>query len=87
MTTETTTQNITLTVPLDTVNFILATLDKNPLSAPVMQVANLINGLKQQAEFQIKAAEAAEKAAAASAPETKADGLLPKLRKAKGAGR
>jgi len=40
--------NVSMSLPLGTVNFILETLNKNPLSAPVMEVAALINLIQDQ---------------------------------------
>ena len=40
--------NVSMSLPLGTVNFILETLNKNPLSAPVMEVASLINMIQDQ---------------------------------------
>ena len=40
--------NVSMSLPLGTVNFILETLNKNPLSAPVMEVASLINLIQDQ---------------------------------------
>jgi hypothetical protein len=48
--------SIKLTLPLGTVNYLLATLDKNPLGGSVMQVANAIANIKAQAEAQVKEA-------------------------------
>ncbi len=38
------------TLPLSAVNFIINTLNANPLGGQVMQVANLIGALKQRAQ-------------------------------------
>jgi len=79
--------SIDLKLGLSAVNFILQTLDKNPLGGSVMEVATLIQAIRSQTQTQVDAAAAAEKAAKEAVTgllgqtETKANGLLPKPRK------
>lgn len=45
---------IVLRLPLSTVNFVLNTLNKNPLGGEVMPVASLITVITSQAEAQVR---------------------------------
>lgn len=55
-------------LPLSLVNFILSTLNANPLGAPVMEVARAIQLIEGRAGPQVKAIGVAEEAAAPVAP-------------------
>lgn len=60
---------ISLNLPLSAANFVLASLDKNPLGVSVMQVAALIGDIGRQAETQVKQLEAAKKAEETKPPQ------------------
>jgi hypothetical protein len=49
---------VTFAVPLGAANFIMATLNKNPLGNDVMNVASLISSIKGQVQAQLDAAKA-----------------------------
>jgi hypothetical protein len=56
---------VTIKLPINAINVVLQTLDKNPLGVSVMQMSNLIAAVKNQADAQVKS-ELAKKPAAAN---------------------